>query len=200
MSRGCDVAPWYHRHLLPAGLGAAPSGSCGPPFLGNSEEDSQSRGSAAAPGPASVFKVYPGGSHPLPKPLFLLNSPRLSHSLSRTWRLAWWLKPLLLEASPWQSHHTPSLRQQLLGSESLGIREAWGHRGGTQVDHWDCVLISPSHCEEALPLCWLGSNPTASMLPFLVPGAPGRPECSDSNKTLGVCPGQRVCPLWRSEL
>lgn len=149
----------------PAGLGGSPSALSG--LLSAVVPEEEVSGISSSPGPASVFRCTLVGSHPLPKPLFLLNSlapqPFSQQDLGGL--------PGGSNLTPGSSSlavppHTLLLRQQLLrgqralASGSLGA--PGGHPRTTGIVSSSPVPLRRSTASHS----WLGSNPTASMLPF----------------------------------
>lgn len=184
--------PLYRRRLLPAGL-------WGSPFCRKIRKRTVS-GISSSPWPRVCFWRTLVRSHPLPKPLFFLNSPRPQP-------FSWQDLAACLVAQTFTPGSQPLavpphtfLRQQLLRGQRALASGSLGAPGGTQVDHWGCILVSPSHCEEALPLIAGQGQIPRPVCCLSGPWGTGRPECPGSNNTLAVCPGQRVCLLWSSEL
>ena len=150
----CVVAPVLH----PLYQGSTPSWFGGSSFWllwaslsAGKFRRGQSVGSAAAPGPVSVSRRALVRSHPLPKPLFFLNSlcpqPLCWQDLAAclvTQTFTPGSQPLAVPP------HT-LLRQQLLWGQRALASGSPGAPGGTQVDRRDGVHVSPSHCEEAPP-------------------------------------------------
>ena len=191
----CTPCTTYHRRLLSAGLGGSPFRFLRASLSAGKLGRGQSVGSAAAPGPASVFVSTLVRSHPLPKPLIFLNSPRPQP-------FSWQDLAACLVAQTFTPGSQPLavpphtlLRQQLLRGQRALASGSLGAPGGTQVDHWGCILVSLSHWEEASPrIAGRGQIPWPVCC-LSGPWGSGRPECSGSNKTLAVCPGQSVSPL-----
>lgn len=144
-------APWplcctpCTRGLLPAGSGGSSFRLLRTSLSAGKFRRGQSVGSAAAPGPASVSRRALVRSHPLPKPLFFLNS-LLPQPLCWQDLAACLVTQIFTPGSqPLAVPPHTLLRQQLLrGQRALAS-------GGTQVDSQDGVHIPPSHCEEAPP-------------------------------------------------
>ena len=192
MSRGCYAAP-----LVPQA--STPSWFMGQPFLQeNSEEDSQ--WDQQQPLACVCFWRTLVRSHPLPKPLFFLNSPRPQPFSSQDLAACLVAQTFTPGSQPLAVPPHTFLRQQLLRGQRALASGSLGAPGGTQVDHWGCILVSPSHCEEASPLIAGRGQIPRPVCCLSGPWGTGRPECPGCNNTLAVCPGQRVCLLWRSEL
>lgn len=190
----------YHRHLLPAGLGGSPFWFLWASLSAGKFGRGQSVGSAAAPGPASVFRCVLVWSHPLPKPLFLLNSPRPQPFSQQDLAACLVAQTFTPGSQPLAvPPHTLLSDSSCCGVREPWHQEAWGHQ---EAPKCTAGVVSSSPSPTAKKHCLIAGRGQIPRPAYCLSGpwGSGRPECSDSNKTLAVCPGQRVCPLWRPEL